>query len=241
MAAVLAYGADATLSHRSAGQLWGIVPRGGKAPEVTRPGYSRPRPGIVCHRSSIPDDEREVVDGIPVTSVFRTIFDLAAVLTRRELERAFHEAEVRELRDRVSLRDLLERYPGRRGAATLRAVLKGKAPVGITRNELEERFVVFLEAHGLPRPLLNRTLSIRGHLLEPDCMWPDQRLIVELDGGAVHRTERNFQGDRKRDRILLVEGWRSARVTWAQLRDEPDAIAADLRDLLRCGGQPPTL
>jgi hypothetical protein len=162
MAAVLAHGSDAVLSHRSAGQLWRIVPRGGKAPEVTRPGFSRQRPGIVCHRASITGDERGIVDGIPVTSVFRTIFDLAGVLTRRELERAFHEAEVRELRDRLSLWGLLERHPGRRGAAALRAVLEARAPVGITRNDLEERFVVLLDAYGLPRPRLNATLPLRG-------------------------------------------------------------------------------
>ncbi len=93
----------------------------------------------------------------------------------------------------------------------------------------------------MPRPRLNATLPVRGRLLRPDCMWPQQRLLVELDGGAVHRTERNFQSDRRRDRVLLTEGWRSARVTWAQLRDEPGAIAADLRDLLRASGGPPTL
>lgn len=235
MASVLAFGPDAVLSHRSAGHLWKVTPQRASLPEVTVSRDIRPRLGLICHCAPLPVDEITEIDGIPVTSVFRTILDLAGVLTRRELERAFHEAEVRELRDRVSLWDLLGRYPGRRGAATLRAVLKARAPVGITRNDLEERFVALLDAHGLPRPLLNRTLSIRGRLLEPDCMWPDQRLIVELDGGAVHRTERNFQGDRKRDRILLAEGWRSARVTWAQLRDEPEAIAADLRGLLATG------
>jgi very-short-patch-repair endonuclease len=69
-------------------------------------------------------------------------------------------------------------------------------------------------------------------MFEPDCMWPEQRLLAELDGAAVHRTVRNFHGDRKRDRILLAEGWRTAHVTWAQMRDEPEAIAADLRGLL---------
>lgn len=116
--------------------------------------------------------------------------------------------------------------------ATLRAVLEAKAPVGITRSELEERFVALLDTHGLPRPRLNATLSLRGRVFEPDCMWPAQRLLAELDGAAVHRTERSFHGDRKRDRILLAEGWRSARVTWAQLRDEPEAIASDFRGLL---------
>jgi very-short-patch-repair endonuclease len=177
-------------------------------------------------------DERTEVLEIPVTSAPRTLFDLAAVLSKRQLERALHEAEVKELRDHLSLPDLLARYPRRRGAASLRALLRSKAPVGVTRNELEELFVALIDAHGLPRPRLNGTLPIRDRLLEPDCMWPAQRLLVELDGGAVHRTARNFESDRERDRILLTEGWRSMRVTWRQLHDEPDAIAADLRDLL---------
>ncbi|MGC1165010.1 MAG: DUF559 domain-containing protein [Solirubrobacterales bacterium] len=143
-----------------------------------------------------------------------------------------HEAEVARLTDRLSLWDLLERYPRRRGVANLRALLRAKAPVGITQNELEELFVEFLDAHGLPRPRLNATLPIRGRLLRPDCMWPDRRLLIELDGREAHDTDRAFEGDRQRDRILLVEGWRSARVTWRQLRDEPGTIAADLRELL---------
>jgi very-short-patch-repair endonuclease len=68
---------------------------------------------------------------------------------------------------------------------------------------------------------------------KPDCMWPEQRLLAELDGGAVHRTETGFESDRQRDRILLVEGWRSTRITWRQLRVERDEIAADLRELLK--------
>jgi very-short-patch-repair endonuclease len=175
--------------------------------------------------------------GIPVTSVARTQFDLAGVLSKRGLERAMHEAEVGKLTDRLSLPDLLARYPRRRGTGNLRALLQSKAPVGVTQTEIEELFVELLDTHGLPRPRLNGTLPIRGRLLRPDCMWPAQRLLVELDGGAVHRTKRAFESDRQRDRILLAEGWRSTRVTWRQLRDEPAAIAADLRQLLR----PPTL
>ena len=172
---------------------------------------------------------------VPVTSPFRTIFDLAAVGSKREVERAFHEAEVRQLTDRVSLPQLLARYPGRRGAAVLRDVLGGAEPAGVTQNDFEELFVDFLDAHGLPRPRFNATLPIRGRLLRPDCLWERERLLVELDGRAVHGTERAFEGDRRRDRVLLVEGWRSTRVTWLQLRVEPAAIAADLRELLAMG------
>jgi hypothetical protein len=142
------------------------------------------------------------------------------------------EAEVRELRDRVSLPMLLERYPRRRGSRWLRALLASEEPGGITRNDFEELFVAFLDEHGLPRPRLNATLALRGRFLKPDCLWRKQRLVVELDGRAVHGTEQAFESDRQRDRILLAEGWRWARVTWRQLRDEPAAVADDLRAAL---------
>jgi very-short-patch-repair endonuclease len=233
MAAVLACGPGAVLSHRSAGQLWGIVPRRDGVPEVTRPGFFRQRAGILCHRSSIPLDEIGELLKIPVTSAPRTQLDLAGMVSQRELERAMHEAEVHRLTDRLSLPDLLARYPRRRGAATLRGLLAAKAPAGETQTDLEELFVEFLDAHGLPRPRLNATLPIRGRLLRPDCMWLEQRLIAELDGRDVHRTDRAFESDRQRDRMLLAEGWRSTRITWRQLQGEPAAIAADLRGLLR--------
>jgi hypothetical protein len=233
MAAVLACGDGVVLSHRSAGQLWELIPRSPHLPEVTRPRSHRRRSGLISHQAVLPEDEVTEVDGIPVTSPFRTIFDLAALLPRqRELERAFHEVEVRQLRDRISLPRLLERYPGRRGAKAVRELLSSREPGGITRNDFEELFVAFLDENGLPRPRLNATLTLRGRFFEPDCMWPEQRLVVELDGRATHGTHEAFEGDRQRDRILLAEGWRWARVTWRQLGDEPAAIAADLRDAL---------
>jgi very-short-patch-repair endonuclease len=183
-------------------------------------------------QAEVPADERAIVEGIPVTSVARTLFDLAGAMPKRELERAMHEAEVQRLTDRLSLPDLLVRYPRRRGAANLWAVLASKMPAGVTQNDFEELFVAFLDRHRLPRPLLNATLPLRGRLLKPDCMWREQRLIVELDGGGAHRTEKAFESDRERDRILLTEGWRSARVTWRQLHGEPRALAGDLRTLL---------
>lgn len=239
MASVLAAGPDAVLSHRSAAQLWRISLRAPIDPEVTRSDGFRGRPGIRIHRIGLSVDEVTVVDGIPVTSVFRTIFDLAAVASEREVERAFHEAEVRQLTDRVSLPMLLERHPGHRGAAGLRRLLASREPTGIVESKLEEHFLAFLDARGFPRPRLNATLSLRGRLLRPDCMWLRERLIVELDGHRVHGTGRAFERDRKRDRELLAEGWRSTRVTWRQLRDEPEAIAADLRQALELPSRNP--
>ena len=230
MAAVLAAGVGAVLSHRSAGRLWGFLAPAAEWVDVTcPPGRIVRRKGIVSHESLVRDDECEVVDGIPVTSPFRTLFDLAAVLKNRELERAWHEVQVRGLTDRVSLPMLLKRYPGRRGTRNLRALLESKEPVGITRNDFEEAFLALIDTHGLPRPRMNADLALRGRFFEVDALWETQRVALELDSRGVHDTPKKFGSDRQRDRILLAEGWRTPRVTWRQLRDEPKAIAADLR------------
>ena len=233
MAAVLAGGPGAVLSHRSAGRLWGLLAAGPGPVEITRSGGPRTRrPGIVAHESELASDEIACSTGIPVTSPFRTLFDLAGALSERQLERAMNEADVRRLLDRVSLPQLLERYPGRRGVAKLRALLAERGPDGITRNEFEEAFVALLDATGLPRPRLNADLALRGRYFEVDCLWQAQRVAVELDGRAVHGTRRAFEADRARDRILLAEGWHPMRVTWRQLHDEPEAVTRDLRRLL---------
>jgi very-short-patch-repair endonuclease len=232
MAAVLACGSGAVLSHRTAGELWGILPRSEAVPEVTRPQKFKGRPGIRCHHAVLSADEVDIVDGIPVTSVHRTIFDLAATQKRRRVERAMNETEVRGLTDRISIPQLLKRYPRHRGAATLRSLMAEKAPGGVTQNDFEEGFAEFLAERALPRPAFNAPVSVRGRHFVIDCLWRDRRLAVELDGRAVHGTAAAFESDRERDRILQAEGWRTARITWRQLRDDPEALAADLRRLL---------
>ena len=234
MAAVLACGDGAVLSHRAAGQLWGILSWNGVFVDVTRSRNFRTRPAIAAHRSNLPADERGIVDGIPVTSVPRTILDLAGVLERRRLERALHEVEVQGLTDVLSLPDLLDRYPRRRGSAKLRAVLADLAAGrGATVNEFEALFADLIATHDLPTPRFNARLSVRGRFIRPDALWDREGVIVELDGRAVHRTTLAFETDRERDRLLLADGWRVVRVTWRQLREDPGRIAADLRTLLR--------
>jgi very-short-patch-repair endonuclease len=233
MAAVLSGGPDAVLSHRSAGLLWGLIGITTGPVEITRPGGTRTRrPGILGHEATLLADEIAWTDGIPVTSPFRTLFDLAAGLSLRQLERAMNEADVRRQTDRISLRQLLERHPGHRGTASLRTLLNTDTPGGVTRNDFEEAFVALLDETGLPRPRFNADLAVRSRFFEVDCLWDEKRLIAELDGRAVHGTNSAFETDRERDRILLAEGWRSTRITWRQLQDEPQAVASDLRMLL---------
>jgi hypothetical protein len=231
MAAVLAAGPDAVLSHRSAGRLWGLVDTWTGDVEVTRLGSPRERRGIRCHRSAVRDDEWEIVDDIPVTSPFRTLIDLAAVLDRHQLRRAFNELKARRLTDSVPLLVLLERHRGKRGTAVLRALIVSKQPGGIIRNRFEEAFRTLVEEAGLPLPRTNATVWVRDRFYEIDALWERERIAVELDGG-VHKTHEAFEKDRRRDRVLLAEGWRCARVTWLQLRNEPAEVIADLRQSL---------
>lgn len=233
MAAVLAAGEGALLSHRSAARLWRLLPQAAERVDVTcPPGRVVRRQGIVSRESVVLDDEWLARDGIPVTSPFRTIFDLAAVADMRELERAFHEAEAREVTDRVSLPMLLERYPGRRGSKNLRALLETRAPVGVTRNDFEEAFVALVDRYGLLRPRMNAPLAIRGRFFEIDALWERERVAVELDSRSIHGTHKKFETDRLRDRMLVAEGWRTMRITWRQLQEEPHEIAADLMGAL---------
>jgi hypothetical protein len=231
-AAVLACGCDAVLSHRAAAALWGL--RESARIDVTVPGNRRrPSGSIVVHRSAIPADETTVVDGIPVTTIPRTLLDLAAVVSPARVARAAHEAEVRRLGDVLSLADIIERHPRRRGIATLRRLLaEGRLGSDVTHSELEARFLSFVAAEGLPRPDVGVHVAAGGVLVECDSVWPAQRLIVELDGSAVHGSATAFERDRHRDRVLAVEGWRVVRVTWRQLHRERAVLAADLRRLL---------
>jgi very-short-patch-repair endonuclease len=236
MAAVLAGGVGAVLSHRSAAELSGLLPPTDRPPEVTLTGWRRRRAGvggIRWHSSAVPGDEITMLAAIPVTVVPRTLLDLAAILDRRSVERAIDEAEIRRYADALSLPELLARYPRRRGTATIRAILDlGTIGTTRTKSELEERFLRFLDAHGLPRPEMNAPIAIHGAFIEADCLWREQRLIVELDSRGFHSTGPAFESDRTRDRALHAENWRVVRVTWRQLDREAADLERDLRSLL---------
>jgi very-short-patch-repair endonuclease len=236
MAAVLASGPCAVLSHRSAASLWRIRATTRSLIEVTASRQCS-RPGIQTHRGSVPADEMTVLRGIPVTTVPRTLLDLAAMLPRRQVERAVNEAEVLQLFDALSLADLVARHPRRRGVASIGALLSARSHgSGMTRSELEERFLVLLDQAGLPSPDVNRSVHVSGRWIEGDCVWLQQRVIAELDGHAFHATAAAFERDRSRDRVLQAAGWRVVRITWRQLHDDSAALVADLRGLLAADG-----
>ena len=231
LAAVLATGPGAVLSHCAAARCWEL----GRwdVLEVTARERTRGRPGIRLHYLPLEPDEITTTSGIPVTTLLRTLFDLAAGVSARTLARVVNEAEVRRLPDRLSLEDLLERYPRRHGAPAVRAVLADLAPGGtVSRSDLEARFREFVKVRRLPTPVFNAGLFVGGRWFECDCLWRAERLVVELDGRAAHGTSAAFELDRARDRMLHAAGWRVVRVTWRQLRREPEAIAADLSRIL---------
>jgi predicted transcriptional regulator of viral defense system len=229
IAAVLAAGEGAALSHRDAAALWDIRPGARSLVEVTTPRSQRPRRGIQFHRSSLPSDEITTKDEIPVTTVPRTLFDLATVLRPRQLERALNEAEVLRLWDELSLLDLLRRYPRRAGNRTVRAVLEARnAGAKVMRSDLEVLFLLFVDETGLPEPEMNAT--VEG--FEVDAVWREQRIAVELDSRTFHLTAAAFETDRERDRILVAAGWRPIRITWKQLERTPDRLRDDLLKLL---------
>jgi very-short-patch-repair endonuclease len=189
------------------------------------------------HHLALPDDEVTVCDGIPVTIVPRTVLDLAAVSSTDEVEVVIRQVEFLKLYDRLSLPDLLQRYPGRRGVARVRAALARieALPHGRVRSPLEMRFLPFLRRHRLPRPRLNDWITVGERPFQVDCYWPGTGQVVELDGWQAHGTRTAFRQDRTRDRILRTAGYEVTRISWRQLDDEPEAIASDLRQLLEAG------
>ncbi len=237
MAAVLASGPEAVLSHLSAAALWRIRPNSRSIINVTTPHKSRSWKGIRRHHSLLPADEVTAEEGIPVTSVPRTILDLAATEPLDTVENLLREMEYLELRDRLSLWDLIERYPGKRGVRKVRAALERlkEEPSGRKRSKLEERFAPFLRRHYLPLPRFNDWIILGPKRFQVDCHWPGTGQIVELDGWDGHKTHTAFREDRARDRALRVAGYTVTRLTWNQLEDEPEAVSADLRVLLGIG------
>jgi hypothetical protein len=234
MAAVLACGNGTVLSHRSAAALWDLVAEPGSTVHVISPlRAGRRRAGIAIHAGlPLEPGDVSVCDGIPCTTVARTLFDLAGWVRSRALRRAVERAELLRLFDLEAVEAVLARASGRRGAPALRAVLAAYGPESVTRSELEERFLALCEEHRLPRPGVNVWLPAKGELFQADFLWRPERLIVETDGHAAHGTRQAFERDRRRDQRLMLAGWRVARFSWRQVVDRPQEVAQTIRGLL---------
>jgi hypothetical protein len=234
MAAVLASGDGAVLSHRSATALWGIWGSGTGEVHVTVPRKTGSQRSVRRHFGALPVDEVTIRDGIPVTSAARAVLDLAADRGEAAAESALRELEYLGIYGPVSIPALLDRYPRHRGATILARCLERLEddPGGRVRSPLEELFLPFLDAHQIPRPRLNPWLSIGEDRFQVDCLWPEARLVVELDGFKAHGTKRAFRKDRRRSRRLEAHRFTVVRITEDQLASEPLQVAADLRTFL---------
>jgi very-short-patch-repair endonuclease len=218
MAAVLACGEGAVLSHRSAAVCWCCADREDLVPHVTAPHRVRPA-GVVAHRGRLAPADVTVRNGIPVTSAARTLVDLAQLLSEEDLERVVREAQFRGLFHEHAIRDALQRRP----STLLRQLLNDRNP---SQSKLEDRFLRLCRRHGIPRP----QAQVRDGRRRPDFVWPEARLIVEVDSWQAHGTQHAFQADRTLSTPSnLPAGPSSA----SRTRTSPDARPTSSRSSVR--------
>lgn len=232
LAAVLASGDRAVLSHVSAAVHWNLLQYDAPKPEVTAPASRHRVPGIRLHRSrSLDAQDTTHHEGIPVTTVHRTLLDIAADAPEHHLERALAQAERVLLYDHTAITEAIARANGHRGAGRLAKAIASDPQW--TRSELERRLRKLARQHGLPQPHSNHTLDAPDHPgLEADFYFPTHRLVVETDGWDTHKTRQAFEDDRAKDAALTAAGYKVLRFTWRQLRDDPHTVADRLNAVL---------
>jgi very-short-patch-repair endonuclease len=227
LAAVLAYEPHAVLSHRAAVGVWRFLPTLARLLDVTVSGRNPGRQdGIVVHRARSLDP-RDVarVNGVPITSAARTLLDFAETADRRDLERAFGEAQARGLITGRSIGQLLDRSPGRRGAPVLRDLLAQALGPRRSHSELEELMLALIREARLPQPDMNVLVLGRYKV---DFVWPEERTIAEVDGGGWHASKQRLDRDHRRDSDLRAAGFKVERFTDRELTHEPKAVVSRL-------------
>lgn len=221
LAAVLACGPDALLSHVSAAWLWGLTNTSPLPAAVSTPLHRRRRPPLRLHEArSLAAGDRALREGIPVTSLPRTFLDLAATVRFEWLEKMIERSEDLELFDLRAVEELLSRTVGHQGHGRLRRAIALYKPSSFTRSSLEKRFLELCLEVGLPQPRTNFV----AHGFELDCYWPEHRFAVELDVFETHGTRAAFERDRKRQEDLLLVGIGMTRVTGPRLEREPEDV-----------------
>lgn len=230
MAACLACGPTAALSHASAAVVVHMLKERPSPIDVSVVGTTRVRAGIRVHRvRDLAAGDVQRFQGMRITSPMRTLLDLGGMLSVRELERVVAEALALRLVSEKSLLRLVDQRPGARGARALRAVL-AVAPARL-RSDAEARFRDLVAAAGLAVPECNK--HVLSH--EVDFVWRRQRLIVEVDGARYHLPLLAFERDRRRDAELVAAGWRVIRVTWSQITRESHRVVARIAQALGIG------
>lgn len=226
MAAVLVCGEGALLACRAAAFLLGLIRGGPPAPEVVALKLHRV-PGVRSRRARLLDSSEQMIfNAIPVTSVPRTLVDLAADLPPAELARACHEAGVKYKTTPRQIERVLARRNNYPGAVRLRAVISGDVKVSLSR--LESRFLELLRSRGLPLPSTNRPAG--AHRV--DCRWPEHKLTVELDSYRYHRSRHAWEQDRRREREAYTRGDQIRRFTWGDVFERPLPMLRELDELL---------
>jgi predicted transcriptional regulator of viral defense system len=232
LAAVFYGGDGALLSHVCAGAHYGIRPASPTKVDVVLPSRAGrdPHDTIRFHRPRmpVPEAERHVHEAIPITSISRTLLDLAAVVSAASLARAVERAVMLGLFDMRAMQQTLDRHPRHAGRKRLEAVLETYRDDVLTRSELEALFLQLCAQHAIPAPAVNAL--VEG--LEVDFSWRAQRLVVETDGHRDHGGRAAFERDRARDARLTLAGQRVVRFTYRQITSNPVEVAKTVRALL---------
>jgi hypothetical protein len=229
MAAVLACGEGAVLSHLDAAVLWKIYDSQRTRVHVTVLSRRQVH-GLWIHRARRLDPRDVTVhDAIPVTTVARTLVDLTDLLPRDRLLRAMREADYLRLLDLDSLNAAVDRASGRRNLTRLKQALAHHREGQIVRGELEHRFLELVGGAGLPAPETNVRVTTRKRIYTVDCLWRNTGVAVELDGRAAHARTAAFEEDRARDAALSAIGLRPLRYTWRRVTAESAEVVAELR------------
>lgn len=241
LAAVLASGPRAVLSHRSAAALHGLRPHSGSEIDVATPAHRAGVAGVRLHaRRRLDRADWTQIDAVPVTTVARTLVDLAGFVPADQLLRALRRAEELRSFDLHAIEAALARTSGRagRGHAAMRAALAEARARGtqLTRRELEERFLTLVTRAGLPQPHTN--VWFPDHAFEVDALWREPHVAVELDGWEHHRTRHAFHRDRSKSNTLTLEGWTVLRFTHDDVVRRPAETAAAIRAALARGASP---